>query len=83
MAAHWHDDDVQVTTDDQPVTPEPAPPAPSGDFEVPERDGIEQSVEVDPGWRVGRRSTAFDAPEGDALEQAIEAPGETDRPEIR
>ena len=83
MGAHWRDDDVLVTTDDQPVTPEPAPAARSRDFDVPERDGIEQSVEVDPGWRVGRPSTAFDAPEGDALEQAIEAPNETDRPDTR
>jgi hypothetical protein len=68
------DDDVLPPTDDEPVVPEPAPGALPADPEAPEDDALQQSSEVAPGWRAGRRSSAFDAPEADALDQATELP---------
>ena len=80
MAAWSDDDDTMVATDDQPIAPEPAPPAWRGNPETPEQDALEQAAEMVPGWRLERRSSALDAPEGDSVEQATELPDDPERP---
>ena len=70
------DDGPLVATDDELVHPVPDPPSSTVDPEAPEHDALEQSAEVAPGWRLGRRSSAFDAPEADAIDQATDVPAE-------
>jgi len=67
-------DEPLPSTDDEGVVPEPAAPHPGTDPEAPEADALDQATEVNPGWRVARRSHDFEVPDNDAIDQALEVP---------
>jgi hypothetical protein len=75
------DDEPLEPTDDQRVTPAAAPPDETVDPEAPAADAADQTREISPGWRIGRRSDDPEAPEADALDQAMDVPVD-DEPEL-
>ena len=67
-----------MSSEEEPISPEPAPPERPQDPEAPERDALEQTNEVAPGWRVGAMDRGLEVPEADALDQATEIPDADD-----
>jgi hypothetical protein len=67
-----------MSSDEEPISAEPAPPERPQDPEAPERDALEQTAEVSPGWRVGPMDRGLEVPESDAIDQAMEIPDPDD-----
>jgi hypothetical protein len=61
-------------TDDEPVSPAPAPPDQPLDPEAPLADALDQAQEVAPGWRFEGVTRDSEVSEADALDQALAAP---------
>jgi len=61
-------------TDDEPLSPPPAPPDQPLDLEAPLADALDQAQEVAPGWRIEGVTRDPEVSEADALDQALVAP---------